>query len=397
MTTTPLIPSHGASARRTVDLAYFNAGSGHRTSALALEAAIIRAGLPWNVRHVNVCEVIDPLGRFRRLTGMEPEDIYNKRLAHGWTLGMDKELRLLQGMLRWSHKALVRKLEQHWSATQPDMVVSMVPNVNRALGESVARALPGVPFATVLTDLADCPPHFWIEPGLNQHLVCGSPRAVAQAQAAGCRSDHVHQSSGMLLGQGFYDRPQICRATERLRVGLAPRRPTGLVLFGGNGARTMLGIAKRLPDTQLILACGRNAALARALRALPSRAPRLVLEYTSDMGHYMQLADFFIGKPGSGSVSEAVHMHLPPITVRNRWTMPQERYSAEWVRENGVGLVLPSFKHIASAVDEVVQNLERFQNATRSHANRAAFEVPMILDSILAQSQARMAPHQRRA
>ena len=376
----------GTCGARTVDLVYFNAGGGHRASALALEAAIQRAGLPWTVRRVNLREVLDPTDSFRRLTGMDPEDVYNKRLARGWTLGLAQELKLLQGMIRWGHSALVRSLQQHWLATEPDMVVSLIPNFNRALCESLASTLPGVPYVTVLTDLADHPPHFWIEEGLDQHLVCGSPKAVQQARSAGCAGDRIHASSGMLMRSAFHEAPPLDRAVERRRLGL-DARPTGIVLFGGQGSKAMLGIAKRLPETPLILACGHNAALARALRALPARAPRLVLEFTPDIARYMQLADFFIGKPGPGSLSEAVQMHLPVIVVRNRWTLPQERYNAQWVREQGVGVVCGSFAGVAQAVDALTGELERYRSATRRVRNRAMFELPVILQGIMAQAQ----------
>ncbi|MDM0020528.1 glycosyltransferase [Variovorax saccharolyticus] len=377
----------GTSGTRTVDLVYFNAGGGHRASALALEAAILRAGLPWTVRRVNLREVLDPKDSFRRLTGMDPEDVYNKRLARGWTLGLAQELKLLQGMIRWSHSALVRSLQQHWLATEPDMVVSLIPNFNRALCESLASTLPGVPYVTVLTDLADHPPHFWIEEGLDQHLVCGSPKAVQQARSAGYAGDRIHASSGMLMRSAFHEAPPIDRAVERRRLGLDAQRPTGIVLFGGQGSKAMLGIAKRLPETPLILACGHNAALARALRALPAAAPRLVLEFTPDIARYMQLADFFIGKPGPGSLSEAVQMQLPVIVVRNRWTLPQERYNAQWVREQGVGLVCGSFAGVAQAVDALTGELERYRSATQRVRNRAMFELPEILQGIMAQAE----------
>ena len=73
-------------------------------------------------------------------------------------------------------------------------------------------------------------------------------------------------------------------------------------------------------------------------------APRAVLGFTPQIRHFMQLSDFFIGKPGPGSISEAIQQGLPVIVVRNTWTMPQERYNTDWVKENDAGIVLDSFK-----------------------------------------------------
>jgi UDP-N-acetylglucosamine:LPS N-acetylglucosamine transferase len=374
--------------KRSVDLVYFNAGGGHRASALALEAAIRHSGLPWEVRLVNLREVLDPKDGFRRLTGMDPEDVYNKRLARGWTAGLAQELKLLQRLIRWGHAPLVRRLQQHWLASEPDMVVSLIPNFNRALYQALASTLPGVPYVTVLTDLADHPPHFWVERGQAQHFVCGSDKAVQQARAAGHAQARVHASSGMIIRSDFY-RPQPAdRAGERLRLGLPAEGPVGMVLFGGQGSASMLGIAKRLPDTPLILACGHNQKLAQALQQLPARAARLVLGFTPEVARYMHLADFFIGKPGPGSLSEAVHMQLPVIVVRNRYTLPQERYNTDWVREHGVGIVLPSFAQVAAAVARLVGDLARYRAATARMQNRAAFELPVILQEILARSEA---------
>ena len=80
---------------KTVDLVWFNAGGGHRAAALALEQVMRSQARPWQVRRVNLTEVLDPSGLFRRITGIEPEDLYNKRLASGFTLGLPQELNLL--------------------------------------------------------------------------------------------------------------------------------------------------------------------------------------------------------------------------------------------------------------------------------------------------------------
>jgi len=99
----------------------------------------------------------------------------------------------------------------------------------------------------------------------------------------------------------------------------------------------------------------------------------------------MQLSDFFIGKPGPGSVSEALAMHLPVIVECNAWTLPQERYNAEWVVEKEVGVVLPNFRKIESAVAGLIEPaaLARYRANTMKLENRAVFEVADILNTIL--------------
>jgi UDP-N-acetylglucosamine:LPS N-acetylglucosamine transferase len=279
---------------------------------------------------------------------------------------------------------LVSQLRRHWQATQPDLVVSMVPNFNRAMCQALALACPQVSYATILTDFADFPPHFWIEPNQPQHLICGTPRAVAQARAAVRDQACIHETSGMIINPAFYRDLKLNRRAEMLKLGLDPDRPTGMVMFGGHGSRVMRGIAKRLDDVQLILACGHNAVLAEQLRNLRASAPRLVVGFTSQIGYYMQLSDFFVGKPGPGSISEAVQQGLPVIVVRNAWTMPQERYNTEWVEENGAGVVLESFKTIGSGVAQVADHIDLYRASVRRIQNRAVFEIPEILERILA-------------
>jgi UDP-N-acetylglucosamine:LPS N-acetylglucosamine transferase len=150
----------------------------------------------------------------------------------------------------------------------------------------------------------------------------------------------------------------------------------------------MLEIAERLSDFQLIFICGKNTGLAERLRARAAEAPYYVEGFTSDIPHYMSLADFFIGKPGPGSISEAIAMGLPVIVERNIWTLPQERYNADWVVERKVGLVLPNFRGIRVAVETLLGDLPRYQQAVKQIHNRAVFEIPQILETILS-SQAR--------
>jgi len=330
----------------------------------------------------NLQELLDSIDVFRKLTGIRLQDLYNLMLKRGWTLGSAQLMAGMHLVIRLFHRQQVSLLERLWQTDRPDLMVSLVPNFNRALCES----LHGIPLVTILTDLADYPPHFWME-RQEQYVICGTDQAVRQARALGHQASKVFRVSGMILNPAFYQIEPLTaeqRAAARERLGFDPEKPVGLVLFGGQGSAVMHEIAQRLPDRQLLLVCGHNARLAARLRALPHGAPMFVEGFTKEIPKYMQLADYFIGKPGPGSISEAVHMHLPVIVERNAWTLPQERYNADWVREQGVGIVLPNFRGIAPVVDEMLDPAAyaRFRTATEALQNRAVFEIPEILERI---------------
>ena len=193
----------------------------------------------------------------------------------------------------------------------------------------------------------------------------------------------------MILRPQFYDPVAFDRAAERKRLGLDPSAPTGLVLFGGEGSNTMFPIARSLGNAatklQLIMICGRNAHLRRRLSELKTRNKILVEGFTKDIPYFMHLSDFFIGKPGPGSISEALKMGLPVIVERNSWTLPQERYNTDWIREQGVGLVLRNFRTIDRVVADLLsgERLAEMKGKIAALQNRAVFEVTEIIAEIL--------------
>lgn len=187
----------------------------------------------------------------------------------------------------------------------------------------------------------------------------------------------------------FYAKVVVNRDRERKRLGLDPDLPTGLVLFGGHGSGAMLDIVKRLDrgssKLQLILICGKNQKLLTAIKSLRTRFPLFAEGFTSEVHYYMALADFFIGKPGPGSISEALQFHLPVIVERNGRTLPQERYNTEWVTEQGMGIVLRSFRQIEQAVEKLLEpaNFAAFRGRARAYHNQALLEIPVFLQEIL--------------
>jgi UDP-N-acetylglucosamine:LPS N-acetylglucosamine transferase len=369
---------------RKLTIVFHHAGGGHRSTADALKATLAVQDQPWDVTLLNIQELLSQLDVLRSVTGLHIEDTYNLILRKGWTRFSPQLLVLLQGTIRLYHRWIVKSLRAYWSQHPADLVLSVIPHFNRALAESL-QGPEEIPFVTLLTDLADYPPRFWIEPE-SEYIIVATERAKQQALAMGQPADRIFETSGMVLKPKFYQKAAVDRFSERQRLGLEPDCPTGIVLFGGHGSQVMVDIARRLDESnsgvQLIVLCGHNQKLAAQLNGLKTKKPILVQGFTGDVESYMALADFFIGKPGPGSISEALQFHLPVIVECNATTLPQERYNAEWLTEKGYGIVVASFREIAPTVQRLLQEstFNELRLNASAYSNRALFEVPTILE-----------------
>ena len=373
---------------RKIQVLFHDAGGGHRNAAVALQTVISQQNRGWDVKLVQFQELTDRLDVLRKLTGIRIQEQYNSLLRNGWTLGATQLLRVLQTTIRVFHGPLVKLLAQHFRDSDADLLVSVIPHFNREIAEAWKLVHPDKPFATLITDIADFPPRFWIEPSENQYVICGSEKAVEQARAIGKDQAHVFPTSGMILRPDFYVLDRVDPVELRRELGLHEAVTTGMLLFGGFGSKVMYDIVKRLDEAnlpvQLIVICGRNERLRQQLKARTWALPMHVVGFTKEVHRLMRGADFLIGKPGPGSVAEAMMRKLPVILECNAWTLPQERYNAVWIREQGVGIVLPGFRGIARAVDELLEPAEyaRFREATAKIQNRAVFEIPDILERV---------------
>jgi Glycosyltransferase family 28 C-terminal domain len=374
---------------RKIHIVFHDAGGGHRNAAFSLKSIIEQQNRPWVVELVQFQELTDRLDVLRRLTGIRIEEQYNTLLRNGWTLGATSLLRVLQMIIRILHRPAVRLLTNFFEEHPADLLVSVIPHFNRQLHESWNAACPGKPFATLITDLADFPPRFWIEPIPDQYVIVGTEKAAEQARTFGHDAQHIFRTSGMIVRPEFYARENVDARELRKQMGLREDLPTAIVLFGGYGSGIMHLIARRLNrenvPVQLILICGRNEKLAEKFRTENWKFPIHVVGFTKEVHQLMCAADFMIGKPGPGSIAEAMVRHLPVLLECNAWTLPQERYNAEWIREKEVGIVLDNFRSVAEGVRKMVEptTLARLKNNVKALDNRALFEIPEILEGLM--------------
>ncbi|HXB68325.1 MAG TPA: glycosyltransferase [Candidatus Acidoferrales bacterium] len=375
--------------KRQLDLIYIDAGGGHRAAATALSEVVRLQQRPWDLRPLCIQELLDSIDFIRKSTGIQFQEVYNIMLRHGWTLGTAQLIPVMHLVIRMFHRAQVEVLAQHWARNAPDLVVSLIPHYNRAIREALTRACPGTQLVTILTDIADYPPHFWIE-RQDQWVICGSRHAARQARLLGLPEERILEASGMILHPKFYRAPELDREAERVRLGLRPDLPTGLVMFGGEGSTEMVKIARSLNASQLgiqlIFLCGKHQEAARELRAMAPHIPIWIEGFTREVPYHMALADFFIGKPGPGSISEALAMRLPVIVERNAWTLAHERFNADWVEAEGLGIVVSDFSKIGEAVRELLSpgRYRALRAQVAATRNWAVYEIPDMLEKILA-------------
>ncbi len=385
-------------AMKKIRVVFHDGGGGHRNAAVALQTIAAQQQRPWQVELIQFQELTDQLDVLRKLTGIRIQEQYNVLLQNGWTLGSVYLLRLLQATIRAFHRPLVRLLEKFWREKPADLLVSVIPHFNRELCQSWSEIYPGRPFVTLITDLADFPPRFWIEPLKEQYVIAGTERAAKQARALGHDDAHIFRTSGMILRPDFYAPDDSDPIALRKELGLRPDLTTAIVLFGGHGSKVMYDITRRLDAAQLplqlILICGRNDELAAKFNAQAWRMPVKVIGFTKEIHKLMRAADFLIGKPGPGSIAEAMVRKLPVLIECNAWTLPQERYNAEWVEEKRVGIVLRNFREVVGGVQRILDPaaLAEFRKNVDALENRAIFEIPEILEKLLRESASAQTP-----
>jgi UDP-N-acetylglucosamine:LPS N-acetylglucosamine transferase len=380
------------STMKKIHVVFHDGGGGHRNAAIALQTIAAQQGRDWQVELVQFQDLTDRLDVLRKLTGIRIQQQYNLMLQNGWTLGSKYLLRVLQLTIRLFHGPMVRLLEEFWRERPADLLVSVIPHFNREISESWNAVYPGRPFVTLITDLADYPPRFWIEPVKEQYVIAGTEHAVEQARAFGHDEAHIFQASGMILRPDFYVEDNVDAVTLRKEMGLQADLPTAIVLFGGHGSKVMYHLTERLNTAslslQLILICGRNEELAAKFRAKKWDLPVHVVGFTKEVHKLMRAADFLIGKPGPGSIAEAMVRRLPVLIECNAWTLPQERYNAKWVTDKRVGIVLKSFDEVVEGVRQMLEpaRLAEFRKNVAALDNRAIFEIPEMLAKLLGQS-----------
>jgi processive 1,2-diacylglycerol beta-glucosyltransferase len=195
----------------------------------------------------------------------------------------------------------------------PDVVVSVYPNVTEVLGRLRRSGRLRRPVVAAITDLAAM--HYWASRGVDVHLVT-HPESVAEVRSIVGPDALVACVHGFTLPE-FRERRR--QEDARRRLGLPAAGKVVLVSGGGWGVGDVDGATEQalLLDevSAVVCLCGRNESLQSTLRVHFANEARVRVEgFTEEMADWMAAADVLVHSTGGLTVLEALMRGCPAIS-----------------------------------------------------------------------------------
>jgi 1,2-diacylglycerol 3-beta-galactosyltransferase len=322
--------------RKRVLILTAEAGFGHRSAALAIEAAM-------QERYGDRCTttVLNPLreeGSPGILQTLAEEG--HERLAQS-ELGLyDLGYRISDGvataaLMEQIFSALLHDpLKELLAQYQPGVIVSTYPFFLEPLSFVVDRTREAVPLVSVITDLVAVHT-IWFNPRVDLCLV-PTEEVRQKALRRDVPTDRIHVT-GLPVHPRF-GAERRSPAEIRAKLGWKTDLPTALVV-GGTRVSNVLEVA-RLVDrsglkVQLAIVAGGDRDLHAQLRAESWHGHVYVYGFVEDMPALMHASDLVMAKAGGLIVSETLACGRPLILFSS--TAGQETGNVEYVTSNRAG------------------------------------------------------------
>ncbi len=356
-----------------------DAGYGHRSAALAIEAAM-------QERYGDRCTttVLNPL----------QEDGSPSILQTLSEQGHDRYVQSELGLYDLGYRisdgiATAALMEQVFSAllhdpltellvrTEPDVVVSTYPFFLEPLSFVVDRTGDATPLVSVITDLVAVHT-IWFNPRVDLCLV-PTEQARQKALRRNVSADRIHVT-GLPVHPRF-GAEKRSPAEIRAELGWRIDLPTALIV-GGTRVTNVLEVARLIDrsglNVQLVIVAGGDKELHAQLSAESWRGEVHVYGFVDDMPALIHASDVVMAKGGGLIVSETLACGRPLILFSS--TAGQETGNVEYVTSNRAGDWSPTpIEALASLVrwlsgDRAVL-AERTANARRAGRPQAVYDV----------------------
>ncbi len=275
---------------------------------------------------------------------------------------------------RFGSPGLLRLIARH----DPDVIVSVYPNVTEVLGRLKRSGRLRVPVVAAITDLAAM--HYWASKGIDVHLVTHH-ESIDEVRAIVGSDAPVHCVHGFTLPDFHEPRAQL---DARRELGLPETGKIVLVSGGGWGVGDVQGAVEEalaVDDVaQVVCLCGRNDGLREQLATRFEGADRVRVEgFTDRMPDWMAAGDALVHSTGGLTVLEALMRGCPAISYG--WGRGHVRLNNAAFRRFGLADVVSTRRELRASIERA---LARGRTETASFAG-----LPSAASFVLAAADAR--------
>ena len=245
----------------------------------------------------------------------------------------------------------------------PNLIISVHPLMQHVPVRVLRRRIesgqqdPNTAFATVVTDLTTCH-NTWFYNDVDRCYVA-TEESKNQALKLGMSEEKL-RVYGLPIRPAFSHGLPSKKCLKK-RLGLDPKIPCILLMAGGEGMgpleKTVDAVSRQIgANAQLVVVCGRNAALVQRLKSksYPKGMHVNVQGFVTNMPEFMGACDVIITKAGPGTISEALICGLP--LVLNAYIPCQEEGNIPYVTENKVGVFETKPKKVAEILKSWLAN-----------------------------------------
>lgn len=291
-------------------------GSGHIRAAHAIGSALKELSPSIHVGYANVFDFFNPrLGNGLLKTYLRILDYFPALYGQAYQWGNSSRLAVAGREL--ISRYLARQMHEYIRTSSPQAIVCTHATPAGLIAHLCRTGKISVPVFAVVTDFVVH--RLWVYPEIPGYFVAHD-QLSCYLNEQGVKDNGCH-ALGIPVDEKFAAAHQ--REDLLAALGLAPDRPTLLIMGGGAGVMPMPDIISACEQIgeklQIIAVAGNNAGLKSKLVSLApglKNCTLLAMGFVNNVHELMAAADLLVSKPGGMTAAEALCRGLPLIIYR---------------------------------------------------------------------------------
>lgn len=355
--------------RKKIIILTSTGGGGHITATNAL---IEHLGAKYNLEPIYPLKTfLSPIDIFSTATfgRWDGEQTYNYFVRKGCFRLINSFAKFGRWYFTKFNKRSTRLMREYLQEQKPDLVISLIPLVNRATLKACKDL--NIPFLLSPTDLNATYFLFKTNKPAYEKFLYTMPFEDEKIRAI-IKPAHIPESqvriTGFLVRPGFLN-PKSTEEKDAIKhtFGIPMQKPVILLLMGAQGSDGILNYARMLTQlatpAHLLICIGKCQELEEKINhtPFPDHITHTALGYTDHIPHLFAISDILITKAGSVSFAEALYSGLPMLVDTTNHMLEWEQFNVDFMTRNGFGKRIDKLDELSRTVDNLLANKTEYE------------------------------------